>query len=266
MEVLQNERKRAEEAMIKVVEDFFLQFGIKYKRHTKTSLLLVRYFNFRLKYILVGKRKMQVSKELSTKILTHQYRNDTFSIFDKIISGEDINPFQSKESFNADYHDSLFNDWKIHHLHLSTKKKNPTDYFNERTGPLLFILFTDDTAYALDIKNHNDKNVWSDTDLIHIIQKNWNYLISASEVPNITWSPDLSDKEIGILRKKGYTFGINVDEKSYLYIGHGQTSSGDNLLAIRMANEVLRWLAKNYELIDTDINRYDLGLKEQLHI
>ncbi len=159
--------------------------------------------------------------------------------------------------------DLLFNDWGIHHLHLRSDKENPSDYFNGRTGLLLFVKFTIDTAYFLDIKSHDD---WSNTDFIRIIQRNWPEIIADREIPNTQWSPNFNDEKIGILRKKGYLFGINVDEKAYLILGHGRTSSGDNAMAIRLANEVWRWVGENKHLFDTNLDTFKLGLNEQLHI
>lgn len=250
--------------LTEILEDFFNQFGIKYKKHDNENLILTRYYNFRLKYIVLGKRQIRVSKELSKKISTHSNQNAIFDIFTRTIKGINLNPYQSKESFNIDFHDLLFNDWGIHHLHLSNEKKKQTDYFHTRTGDLLFIRFTNETAYFLDIKSHKDKNVWSDTGLIRIIQKNWPDTIADKEVPNVTWTPDLNDEEIGILRKKGYLFGVNVGDKAYLLLGHGQASSGDNIMAGRMANETWRWIGKNKHLLETDLVQFRSGLMEQL--
>lgn len=130
----------------------------------------------------------------------------------------------------------------------------------------MFVRFTNDIAYFLDIKSHKDKNLRSDTDLIRIIQKNWPDTISDKEVPNIKWNPNLNDEEIGTIRKKGYLFGINVDDKAYLLLGHGQATSGDNMMASRMADEVWRWVGQNKHLIETDIESFKTGLLDQLHI
>jgi len=252
--------------LTEILEDFFNQFGIKYKKHDKENLILTRYYNFRLKYIVAGQRQIRVSKELSSKIATHQNRNGIFDIFTHIMKGQDLNQYQSKESFNADFHDLLFNDWGIHHLHLSSEKKKATDYFNNRTGDLLFVRFTNDIAYFLDIKSHKDKNVWSDTDLIRIIQRNWAESICDKEVEGITWHPQLNDEEIGKFRKAGLLFGINVDGKAYLLLGHGQATSGDNMMASSLSNEIWRWIGQNKRLIETDLTGFKIGLKERLSI
>jgi hypothetical protein len=252
--------------LTEILEVFFRQFGIKYKRHDRESLLLTRYYNFRLKYIVCKPRQIRVSSELSNKLSKHKNKDSIFDIFNHTIKGQDINPFQSKDSFNADFHDLLFNDWGIHHLHLCSEKEKTTDYFNRRTGDLLFVRFTDEIAYFLDIKSHKDKNVWSDTDLIRIIQRNWNESIEDKEVKDVTWHPHLNDEEIGKLRKAGLLFGINVDGKSYLLLGHGQATSGDNMMASRLANEISRWIGHNKHLVETDIERFKIELKERLSI
>ena len=252
--------------IIQLLEKFFLKFGITYSRHDNTHLWLARYFNFRLKYIVQGRRQIRVSKELAVKIQTHPNREGLFDVFDLAIKGGDLNQYQSKQSFNTDFHDLLYNDWGLHHLHLNSTKKKSTDYFNARTEALLFVRFTNHFAYFLDIKSHRDKNVWSDTDLIRIIQRNWPDSIADKEVPNIKFSPNFDDEEIGVLRKKGYLFGINVDGKAYLMLGHGQSSSGDNMMATKMADEVWRWVAQNEHLIKTDLESFKEGLLYQLHM
>lgn len=249
-----------------ILERFFSQFGIKYEKHGPENLLLTRYYNFRLKYIIIGQRQIRVSKELSKKITEHPKQDAIFDIFSRTLKGLDINPYQSKESFNADYHDLLFNDWGIHHLHLCREKKKQTDYFHIRTGDLLFVKFTEEIAYFLDIKSHNDKNVWSNTDFIRIIQRNWPETIADKEISNVKWYPNLNDEEIGILRRKGYLFGVNVDDKAYLLLGHGQASSGDNMIAGRMADEIFRWIGKNKHLFDTNLPDFKERLMNQLSI
>ena len=205
------------ELLIELVNDFFNQFGITYKKHERTSLLLQRYFNFRLKYIIVGERQVRLSKELQLKLSSHPVKDAVFDIMYKAGKGLNLNPYQSKKAFDADVHDGLFNDWGIHHLHLSTRKKKPGDFFVERSDYLLFVRFTETIAFLLDIQLHKEKDVWSKKEFIRIIQRNWPESIADKEMPGITFDPDLDDNAIGILRNKGYLFGVDVDDKSYLF-------------------------------------------------
>lgn len=254
-----------ENILIEIIEEFFQQFGIKYKRQ-EPSLQLTRYFNFRLKYIIVGPREIRISDLLLQKIQGHPHQNGITDILANTVGGRDLNPYQSKDSFNADFHDGLFNDWGIHHLHLDSTKKKAGDYFNARTGLLLFVRFTEKVAYFLDIKSHSDINVWSDRDLIRIIQKNWPDSIKEKEVEGVQWYPDLTDEQIGKFRRPGVIYGLNVDGKSYLFLGHGQATSGDNLMASRMAGEAWRWVGQHLSVLETNPSLFKQKLKDRLGI
>lgn len=251
-----------------LLETFFRQFRIKYRKDIDAHSLIVKYFNFTLKYIESKQREIRVSSELTQKMVNHPNRDALCEIFLKIIEGIDINPYQSKQSFNSDYDDGLFNDWGIHHLHLSSDKEKQSDYFNMRTEPVVFVRFTDGIAYFLDIQPHGRDNqgVWSNTDFIRIIQNNWADSIADREVPNVEFTHNLSDEEIGFARRKGLLFGVNVDGKSYLLLGHGQATSGINIMAMRLANEIWRWIGANQSLFETNREEFKIRLKEQLGI
>jgi len=247
---------KPEDLIDKILEEFYSQYNVTFQAHTNKSLLLARYFNFRLKLIPKKPRKIQISKESIANIYLTELKNDILKLFEKIEKGIDINPYQSKRSFNADYHDMLFNDWGIHHLHLSNEKKNINDYFHKRTGPLIFIKFQGNYAYIIDVKKHNDKNVWSNTELLRIIKNNWEFLIEPYKVGNHKWFPEMDDNEIGIMRNKGYTFPVNIDGNAYLLLGDGYSCSGDNMSANFLADEVYRWIGKNLDLFEENPKKF----------
>lgn len=249
-----------------ILVDFYKKFQIKYRITSDTSKSLSRYYNFRLKFIEIKPRNVQISKESIPGIFLSDHKDDILKLLNKIRDGSDLNPYQSKQLFNADYHDMMFNDWGIRHLHLNHDKQKPNDYFNIRTGHLLFAKFDRENAYVLDIKHHKDKYVWSNTDIIRIIRHNWNHLLEPFEVGSGKWFPNLNDEEIGVVRNKGYTFSINVDDKTYLMLGDGYASSGDNLQATRLANEVYRWIGKNLALFDKDKDVFKTQLKRKMHL
>lgn len=255
----------AEKTVNDLLDQYFNHFGIKNQKQDRVGLRLTRYFNFRLKYILVKKRQILVSKELAPKIASSPHNEGIIEILYRTAVGYDLNPFQSKESFNSDYNDLLFNDWGIHHLHLSKDKKNPKNFFNSRTGSLLFVRFTDSIAYFIDVKHHKDPNVWSDRDLLRIIQRNWASSIADKQSRSaVGWSEELSDEDLGALRKMGYMTGIEVDGKFYMLLGHGQASTGDNIMAGRMADKVLRWIGENENLFRVDHQKFVTSLVDNL--
>ncbi|MCF2497938.1 hypothetical protein [Dyadobacter chenhuakuii] len=255
----------AEKTINELLDQYFIHFGIKNQKQDRISLRLTRYFNFRLKYIVVKTRQVLVSKELAPKITSSPHSEGIIEILYRAAVGYDLNPFQSKESFNSDYHDLLFNDWGIHHLHLSKDKKNPKDFFNSRTGSLLFVRFTDSIAYFIDIKHHKDPNVWSDRDMLRIIQRNWESSIADKQSRSaVGWSEEISDNELGELRKMGYTTGVEVDGKFYMLLGHGQASTNDNIMAGRMADQVIHWIRLNEDLFRHDRQQFVTELMDRL--
>jgi len=258
--------KHIDDLIHEIIEDFYRKYKIRYQKHNKISLMLARYFNIRLKFIEMRPRKVHVSKEFIKDIFVSEHKNDIVLLLEKIRRGIDVNPHQSKQSFNADYHDMLFNDWNIHHLHLNHNKRRSRDYFNIRTGPLLFIKFDLNNAYVIDIKHHHDEHVWSDVDIIRIIRNNWNYLLEPYEIGDGNWFPKLDNEEMGSLRNKGYTYPINVDDKTYLLVGGGYATSGDSLTATRLAGEVHRWIGKNLELFKTDEQSFKKELLKKMYL
>lgn len=247
-----------------ILNEFYEEIGINYKIEKGQSINLTRYFNFRLKLIESRPRNVYISKESVPNIFLSKNKNNILKLLEKLKKGIDINPHQSRQFLNPDYHDMLFNDWAIHHLHLCHTKKKKNDYFYERTGELLFLKIYENNAYVLDIKHHKDKNVWSNTDIIRLIRNNWDYLLQPFEVGSGNWYPNLNDEEIGIMRSKGLTFSINVDDKTYLMLGHGYSVSGDNGTANRMANEVIRWIGRNLEIYNSDAATFKKLLKKQM--
>ncbi|MEO4007301.1 hypothetical protein [Flavobacterium sp. CAU 1735] len=257
---------RPQDLINDILFEFYKKFNIKHKITGDDSVGLSRYYNFRLKFIEAKPRRVLISKESIKNIFLSDHKNDILLLLDKMKKGMDINPYQSKQSFNADYHDMLFNDWGIRHFHLNHNKQKPNDYFHIRTGNLLFAKFEGDEAYILDVKHHKDKNVWSNTDIIRLIRNNWNHILEPYEVGSGSWYPNFNDEEIGIVRNKGYIFSINVDDKTYMMLGDGYAVSGDNMEATRLAIEVYRWIGKNLELFEKDVETFKKQLKMRMHL
>jgi hypothetical protein len=251
--------------LIRLIQEFYSSFDVKYKIHDEYSLILQRYFAFRLKYIDIGVRNARISKELSAKLNTHQYRDICFDIFERNYLGKDVNPYQGKQLLNADFHDYMFNDWGIHHLHLSSFGNKNSHYFVNRSDYLLFVRFTDTTAYFLDIYLHKEKHIFGKKALIKIIHDNWPDTIKSYR--RSRFYPDFSDEEVQTIRNKGYSFGINVTEDTgYLMLGHGYAASGDNMMAGRIADELHRWMHKNEILYDTNPQQFEQDLRKQLYL
>jgi hypothetical protein len=84
-----------DELLVALVENFFKQYGIRFNKKHDKHLLLVRYFNFRLKYIPSIPRQVKISRELEHELPTHLSKNAFFDILYKTGEGKNINPYQS---------------------------------------------------------------------------------------------------------------------------------------------------------------------------
>jgi hypothetical protein len=253
-------KKDYEAYIIESIVKFYTYYGIKFKVKESYDGYLINYFNFRLKYLPWFPREIFISTELQAKMQSHPNKPCIDNIITKLRNGNDINQHQSTTLSNSEYDDDLFNDWGLHHLHLSEKFHPNHSYFYERTEDLLFIKFINDNAYLIDILPHKN---FSKKSLIGIIQNNWDQILIESAH---TYTPDFSEAEITILRKKGIMAGINVNGRGYMMLGHGYSTSGDNSMAADLTVDLIRWIGQNIHLQQNDNSLFKQSLLERLRI
>jgi hypothetical protein len=210
-----------------------------------TEEVLRSYFNFTHKVIVQQPRIVLRSDSLSQKAEELGVSEILNGIERKFVSGEDINPCLSKKIFQLNDHDYLLNDWAIHHLHLSDSKIRETDYFNKRSGLLLFCHVTPETVYFIDIREHGENYVFAQRDLLRVIRDNWADLNKKFQIggEKMELYPKMDEKGITMLRKKGYMTFTQVDDFAYMP-GQGSTSSGFSLEAAREMDAFHRALYK----------------------
>jgi len=150
---------------------------------------------------------------------------------EKIINGDDLRPYQSRLLKNIENKDGLLFDWGIHHLHLGTILQN--DGFINRTGPLLYVRFYQDTAYFIDVLEHG---AWTQQDLLRIIHRNFPSSIEEYKIPGIDGlERNYDDEEIKHLRNFNSNTLLEVAPgEFYLGPGGGFTGSGHSGDAVNM--------------------------------
>ncbi|MBD3350055.1 MAG: hypothetical protein GF364_01035 [Candidatus Lokiarchaeota archaeon] len=188
-----------------------------------------------------------------------RFRTVLENLENKIKNGEDLTPYLSSrvgwvddEGGRKDRHrDRLLIAWGIHHIHLGEKKGS--NGFIERTGPLLFVRFTEEKAYFLIIRRHGRRTKkngqkskryhypWNRQFFIDILHNNWSDSIRDNEVGLEYEAP--SDEEIKQWMR-GY---INVPPKTkngtaYFGPGSGFTLSGDSIDNVRTCHHIFRCL------------------------
>ena len=225
--------------------------------HLPLSSLLIRWFNWRDRFVMSRPRKVHTSAELANSPQAVAHRVALRVIQNEVMRGDDVSlrlsrRIRSPVSSNAASAalgsrvdlDLLLADWGIHHLHLSQTNDGA------RTGELLFSIFRPDDAYFISIGDHNS---WNDEELIRIVVRNWpsanlvlgSYTGASARVPP-------SPLERKSLRRVGV--GMPVDVDGLLYIARGLTLGGVAMDSTRRSNKIMHELRYIRALIDEDAN------------
>jgi hypothetical protein len=243
--------------------------GIKYIPKQKANHCLVDYLNYEMKLVEPIPRKILKSDLLKSKKFPLQYSKALHEIEIKISRGEDLTYHLSKKALDPACTDDLLNDWFIHHLHLSISKSQQGQKFYDRSKYLLFAFFNDDVAFLIDVREHNENYVFAKKEFLEIMDINWPEFMKKYYWDGVTAvTPDCSDAEIAMMRQKGYTVGAyNVNGKAIKSPGVGIMTSGHNVLVVKRADEVCRYLhSSTQEVIDECLIKKKLSEKTGIEI
>jgi hypothetical protein len=197
--------------------------------------------NIQSKLIKIKKYNINVSDIVNKKILSLNSRlKKDFSIMKEILSiGKDINPFLSKLVHEPNYYDKLFLDWEVKHLHISSTLVKKS-YFNKRSNYLLIVMINKNNIYFIDIKEHNDKDIFSNIEYLKIIKKNWNKLLAPHIIKSRICVEDenLTNQEVHEIRKHNINTPICIDGELYMNINNGISGAGTNSEIEDFANNI----------------------------
>ncbi len=227
------------------------------------STLVPIYFNWRQRFVSQAPRSTHLSRELTQRAPRRAYHTTLLQIMSKIADGHDISPHLSRKikcgyigvgarkEGDGSFHDRddldlLLNDWGIHHLHLST---NMIGEFVERTGPLLFAIFTPSDAYLIDVLPHGS---WTDERLIRLVVENWPDKELVASL-NILSERAPSRTERKTLRGAGIATPVQIGQTLYMPMrGGGLTTAGTSTRAGLMADQFLKYLSKYQRILARD--------------
>jgi hypothetical protein len=149
---------------------------------------------------------------------------------------------------SLEFDDMLLNDWGLHHLHLGTTLES--DGFMTRTGPVLFVRFTDTIAYLVAILPHG---AWTRQELVLILHRNWPEAISRFHLKGLAGvEPQVSDDEVRQLRKAGVLVFLEIEPGVvYAPIGGGYST-------LRTSINVVT----DYDRIVSSLRRYEDKVRE----
>lgn len=199
--------------------------------------VFISLFNWQKRKVLPVRRDIYKSREFNCPA---HFSNALTNIIDRITTGKDITPYLSKNITMLNYSDSMLNDWGIHHLHLGDKTDSTN--FIERSGQLLFVKFTDKSAYLVNIYSHG---AWAKQDIVEIIHNNWPEIIAPYKVEDViglAFTPN--DEDVKALRKSNKNTMLQLkDGTVYAPIGLGYMSDGtarDIMLKLTNTRRTLR--------------------------
>jgi hypothetical protein len=221
--------------------------------HIKDLILV--YLNWRARLIPEIPRVLFTSREYETYRNTHARLTSIINIERAIQEGRSLNKYLSTNimhkyisQYNSTARDKdlLLNDLNIHHLHIGLGTHKMYYDFTERTGDILFVLFTDKEAYLLDVLGHND---FGSHRLARIIIDNWpdsNFLIPLNGVlPGEDWSSG----ERHDLRKHGLQSTFIYNNAVYIP-SSGITMAGYSRRAVRAASAIYCILSKAQQCVE----------------
>lgn len=171
-------------------------------------------------------------------------------IVSRLRSGKSLYPYLSylsKKAVQVGSRDSLLLSWGIHHLHLNTINKMDKRGFVARprgNSELLMIRIHNQSAYLIDIVSHSEKDLFYNTRLLEIVDKNWPEL--HIELKSITGNI-FTTEEIKALRVNGYNAAFSINNRTIMP-RLGVMSSG-------APAEIIRWHdALHDELLNVEAN------------
>lgn len=241
-------------------------FGLKYKRDvSELSEPLLRWLDFVYRYIGPWPRQVVITREIKRHLLG-KLRKPLRRMIGRIEVGEDINPYQSKGliEFNDTSAakrqmrtDLLWADWGIHHLHLPEKESRIKSSFSERSKWLLFCVIENETVGLIDVRRHDEINVFSDTELLKVMARDWPQYMERFRLRGALPGQDTwTSNQIGELRRAGIATFITIDGKAYMGPGSGVTSASTSTCVTMRVMDVRRSLKELAKMVYDPVSQF----------
>ena len=228
-----------------IVKEILKLEGFTISNDLNDEEIMSRWSHWNLKQIEPKPRTIHLSSKIQCISLDEKYMNALDKITVALKNGEDVNKYLSKKLLQYDT-DFLLCDWNIKHLHLSNEDE-VNSRFAERSDKLLFLMHNSTDVYLIDVRDHNEKNVFAKRELIKIVNKEWSYLIDDRKMQGARPVPGfiLSDEDIDKLRRVGMVILTELgDDELMVPINFGVTTAGTPVWVreqVDMMNRYLRY-------------------------
>jgi hypothetical protein len=221
-----------------IAEQAIAAYRLTYRRKATESLNepLLRWLDFALRYIPPIPRSILKSDKFPMS-LPAGAETGLRRILHLLQTGGDVNPYQGKRlshghdtsgAWNAQRTDGLWADWNIHHLHLSEKAVAPGQRYSDRSGWLLFLAVFHNAALLIDVRRHDDDNVFSLRELVETFIRTWPEAVEPfrlNRIVGIAREQAPTDAEHARLRDGGVISPLEVGGKVYFPPGMGLSSA-----------------------------------------
>jgi hypothetical protein len=187
--------------------------------------LCMQWFAVQRKKISPAPRPVRWSLALESKTIPAHHRLALDRIAAASAAGEDLTPYLSKAWCDIGRSDGLLNDWGVHHLHLYPAP--------QRSKELLYVVEFSNALLFLDLLDHK---AFSRKNLVEILQVEAPEVVSEFELTGIREGFEPTEKERSAARHRGVNLLTQIDGKVFMPLGGGQSASGINSEAVRMAD------------------------------
>ncbi|MBL0457120.1 hypothetical protein JD499_07845 [Aeromonas enteropelogenes] len=225
-------------------------FSLKFKKEIPhLSNPLMRWLDFRLRYVDVQPRKVILSNAFPKKDLPTDAQNALHNFVKMIESGYDLNPYQGRglklrndtSSDKCDARtDLLWADWGIHHFHLSDEPIPQDRYFSKAADYLLFCLIFGDEVACIDVLRHPTKAGFANDELIETMVESWPDYMNQFKLNGILPGTENKYKqdELHELRASGITTCLTIKDDVYIGPGMGLTMASTSVKVAQTAARV----------------------------
>lgn len=232
-----------ENDLIEEVYSEFKHYGIKLPINDDLRTILLNSFTIKKKLIYPKKRCVKYMSKFKGSREYIEKSNEIKYIEKRLQEGRDVNFFQSKRSFESNFHDHLVYEWNIYHFHLSLEVDKKNNKFVKQVKQLLFAYIDDTQVIFLGIDNHS-KGAFGNIKWLEILHDYFPVIIEPfydSTILDIT--PKLTSLERQTLWDKGYTIGMTkVRGKVYHNPGVGRSTTGHSIVVLMQVDKVIRWV------------------------